>query len=110
MKKVYNNEELRSIIGDKKDVEDTLKILALLANPTRFKMAYLLSKEEMCNRDLEKILDVEQTLISHYLNDFKKLNLTKERRVGKWRYYSIEDNRLMDIFRAIKIKETGKTV
>ncbi len=110
VKKAYNNEELRSIIGDKRDVENTLKILALLANPTRFKMAYLLSHGELCNKDLERILDVEQTLISHYLKDFKNLNLTKERRAGKWRYYSIEDSRIMDILNLIKIKEIGKAV
>jgi len=110
MKKADNNEELRSIIGDKKDVENTLKILSLLANPTRFKMAYLLSQGELCNKDLEKILDVEQTLISHYLKDFKNMNLTKERRVGKWRYYSIDDSRIMDILNLIKTKEIGKAV
>lgn len=102
--------ELSSTISDKRDIEDTLKILALLANPTRFKMAYLLSQGELCNKDLEKILDVEQTLISHYLKDFKNLNLTKERRSGKWRYYSIEDSRIMDILNVIKIREIGKAV
>jgi ArsR family transcriptional regulator len=96
-------------LGDKLDVGDTLKILSLLANPTRFKMAYLLTKGELCNRDLERILNVEQTLISHYLKDFKKLNLTQERRVGKWRYYSIGDSRITDIFNVIKIEETSKT-
>ena len=103
-------DELDVTLGDKKDIGATLKILSLLANPTRFKMAYLLSKEEMCNRDLEKILDVEQTLISHYLRDFKELKLTEERREGKWRYYSIEDPRILDIFKAVKISKLDRIV
>jgi DNA-binding transcriptional ArsR family regulator len=108
-KNADNHKELMSFIGDKKDIDDTLKILALLANPTRFKMAYLLSNEELCNKDIEKILNVEQTLVSHYLKDFKELNLANERRVGKWRYYSIKDTRIQDIFNAINITKTGKT-
>ncbi len=107
---IKNIDELGMTLKDKKDIGDTLKILSLLANPTRFKMAYLLSKEEMCNRDLEKILDVEQTLVSHYLRDFKELKLTEERREGKWRYYSINDHRIMDIFKAVKLSELDRIV
>ncbi|MFQ6136404.1 MAG: ArsR/SmtB family transcription factor [Candidatus Hydrothermarchaeales archaeon] len=106
--KSISDEITKSIKAHEKDLDEALKILTLLANPTRLKMAYLLSQKELCTTDLERILNAEQTLISHHLKDFKKLNLTRERREGKWRYYSIKDKKLRDIFRAIEIEGTKK--
>ncbi|MFV2040614.1 MAG: ArsR/SmtB family transcription factor [Candidatus Hydrothermarchaeales archaeon] len=88
---------------NEKDLEGALKLISLLSNPTRLKMAFLLSKEELCINDLNHILGVEQTLISHYMRAFKDLNLTRERRDGRKRYYTIEDNRMQDFLSAIRI-------
>ena len=88
---------------NEKDLEGALKLISLLSNPTRLKMAFLLSKEELCINDLNRILGVEQTLISHYMRAFKDMNLTRERREGRKRYYTIEDSRLQDFLSAIRI-------
>ncbi|MFQ6137366.1 MAG: ArsR/SmtB family transcription factor, partial [Candidatus Hydrothermarchaeales archaeon] len=82
------------ILKNEEKLDDALEIVKLLANPTRLKIAFLLSKNELCTCDLEKILDKEQTLISHYIRAFKDLDLLDERRDGKWRYYSINGQKL----------------
>jgi DNA-binding transcriptional ArsR family regulator len=98
------SEEARQILfQNEKDLERALKLITLLSNPTRLKMAFLLCKQELCVNDLERILGVEQTLVSHYMRDFKDLNLTKERKEGKWRFYSIDDKKIQDFFKGVRI-------
>ncbi len=91
------------LLKGERNLENALELIKLLSNPTRFKMAYLLCKRELCTNDLERILGVEQTLVSHHLRAFKEMNLTKERREGRWRFYSIGDRKIQDFFRAIRI-------
>ncbi len=91
------------LLKNEKDLENALKLINLLSNPIRLKMAYVLCKQELCVNDLERILGVEQTLVSHYIRSFKDLNLTKERKEGRWRFYSIDDKKIQDFFKAIKI-------
>jgi DNA-binding transcriptional ArsR family regulator len=102
--KEHLSSEFRDLLlKGEKDLERALKLINLLSNPTRLKMAYLLCNKELCTNDLERILNVEQTLISHHLRAFKDLKLTKERREGRWRFYSIKDKKILDLFRAVKI-------
>jgi DNA-binding transcriptional ArsR family regulator len=99
----FSEEAKKLLLQNEKDLERALNLIALLSNPTRLKMAFLLSKKELCVNDLERVLGVEQTLISHYMRAFKDLKLTKERREGRLRFYSIDDKKIQDLFRAIKI-------
>ena len=80
-----------------------LEIFKLLSNPIRLKIALLLSDgEELCTCDLEKILGCEQTLISHHMRPFKDLDLVTERRDGKWKHYSLKDERVKKILEAVR--------
>lgn len=83
-----------------KDIEEALRMLGLLSNPLRLKIALLLSAQEMCTCHLEETLGAEQTLISHHLRLFKDLDLLHERRKGKWRFYSLKDSRVKDILKS----------
>lgn len=87
-------------------LDDALEIVKLLANPTRLKIAFLLSKEELCTCDLEKILNKEQTLISHYIRAFKNLDLIEERRKGKWKYYSITKTKINGLINVLTANES----
>jgi DNA-binding transcriptional ArsR family regulator len=80
-----------------------IKIFKLLSNPIRLKIALLLSDgEELCTCDLERILECEQTLISHHMKPFKELDLVAERREGKWKHYTLKDERVKKILEIIK--------
>jgi len=88
-------------------IEEASEILGLLSNPLRLKIALLLSTMELCTCHLEKLLNVEQSLISHHLREFKDLSLLCERRVGRWRYYSIRDERIMHVLRSVGLEKRG---
>ena len=51
--------------------------------------------------NLESPLKAEQSLISHHLREFKDLALLNEKRIGRWRYYSLKDGRLKQMLCSI---------
>lgn len=80
-----------------------LEIFKLLSNPIRLKIALLLSGGgELCTCDLERILECEQTLISHHMRPFKELGLVTERRDGKWKRYSLKDEWVKKMLKAME--------
>lgn len=80
-----------------------IEIFRLLSNPIRLKIAMLLSDgRELCTCDLERILECEQTLISHHMRPFKELGSVTERRDGKWKHYSLKDERVKKILETVR--------
>jgi len=64
-------------------------LLKALANETRLKMLRLLSKREMCVCELTVALDLTQPTASHHLNILENMGLIKDRKEGKWVFYSV---------------------
>lgn len=97
-----NREKLERFLKGQ-DIGQRPEIFKLLSNPIRLKIALLLSQdEELCTCDLEEILGCEQTLISHHMRPFKALDLVTERRDGKWKHYTLKDERVKKILEIIK--------
>jgi len=67
--------------------EDLIGFLKALSNPLRLKMLKLLKNNWLCVCLISKILDQDQTLISHHLRTLKSLGLIQERREGKMHFY-----------------------
>ena len=82
---------------------ETFKILG---DPTRIKIAFALSREELCVCDIANLLGVSQSAVSHSLRTLRQLKLVKFRKEGKIAYYTLDDehiNNLLDIgFRHIE--------
>lgn len=70
---------------------ETFKILG---DPTRIKIAFALSKEELCVCDVANLLGVSQSAVSHSLRTLRQMNLVKFRREGKATYYSLDDEHI----------------
>jgi len=97
-----NRKKLEKILKGQ-NVGQQVEIFKLLSNPIRLKIAILLSHgEELCTCDLEELLGCEQTLISHHMKPFKELDLVTERRDGKWKHYTLKDERVKKILEIIK--------
>lgn len=76
---------------------ETFKILG---DPTRIKIAFAVSKEELCVCDIANLLGVSQSAISHSLRTLRQMKLVKFRKEGKIAYYSLDDehiNNLLDV-------------
>ena len=70
----------------------------LLGDPTRVRITFALSKEELCVCDLANLLGVSQSAVSHSLRSLRQMKLVKFRREGKIAYYSIDDEHISLLF------------
>jgi len=77
--------------GDPDFVERQSRLLKALANETRLKMLKLLSLREMCVCELTVALDLTQPTASHHLNILQTVGLVKDRKEGKWVFYSVAE-------------------
>ena len=81
--------------------DDTLYRLAdlfkVFGDPTRIRILYALSVEELCVQDIADRLSMTQSAISHQLRILKQNKLVKSRREGKSIFYSLADGHVSTI-------------
>ena len=70
-----------------------------LADPTRARMLYALTKGPLCVRDLAIVAGVSESAVSHQLRFLRTRRLVKSRRDGTVIYYSVDDQHVAALFR-----------
>lgn len=65
-----------------------------LGDPTRIRIAFALSREELCVCDLANLLRVSQSVVSHSLRVLREMQLVKFRKEGKIAYYTLDDEHI----------------
>ena len=83
-------------VDDKKLVQ-LADLYKVFGDPTRIRILYVLSRQEMCVQDIADTLDMTQSAISHQLRILKQNSLVKFRRDGKTIYYSLADTHVATI-------------
>ncbi len=77
---------------------DAVQLLAetfrVLGDPTRVKIVFALSKEELCVCDLATIVGASQSAVSHSLRALRQMELVRYRKQGKIAYYSLDDEHI----------------
>ena len=68
-------------------MEKFIKIFKALSNDTRLTIFLLLLKEELCVCELVRILNLEQSRISHALKTLKEASLVNSKREKNWIIY-----------------------
>ncbi|MGC8736004.1 MAG: ArsR/SmtB family transcription factor [Dissulfurimicrobium sp.] len=68
-----------------------MKILKALSDETRLRIIKLLEDGEHCVCDIVAALDMVQPKVSFHLGVLKEAGLIKDRKDGKWSYYSLND-------------------
>ena len=109
MNKYHDVCEIRSV--DKKKVRSVMKSMltddeainlsetfSVLADPTRTKIIYALSNEELCVCDIASILGMSVSAISHQLRILRNMRLVKFRKDAKMVYYSLDDAHITTLF------------
>ena len=86
---------LASEVADEDLVDQKSRLLKALANETRLKMLRLLSKRGMCVCELTVALDMTQPTASHHLNILENMRLIKDRKDGRWVFYSVANRELV---------------
>ena len=95
-----DEEKVKSVRRSMKSAEavaalaETFKILG---DPTRIKIAFALSKEELCVCDIANLLGVSQSAVSHSLRTLRQMKIVKFRKEGKTAYYSLDDEHIASL-------------
>ena len=68
-----------------------------LSDETRLEIIQLLSGGERCVCDLTDALDAAQSRLSFHLKTLRDAGIVNDRRVGRWIYYSLNRDTLIEI-------------
>lgn len=80
------------------EVLSLAEIFKALGDPTRIRILHALSLEELCVCDLAKVLEMNQSAISHQLRVLRNLRVVKYRKEGKMVFYSLDDDHIINLF------------
>ena len=86
---------LASQLADEELIDMKTRLLKSLANETRLKMLRLLNEREMCVCEVTVALDLTQPTASHHLNILENMRLIRDRKEGKWVFYSVSRPKLV---------------
>lgn len=73
------------------------ELLKAVGDSTRMRLLLALSIGELCVCDLQAVLDMSQSAVSHQLKVLRKARLVKYRRQGKMAYYSLYDEHVEEL-------------
>jgi len=78
-------------------MEELAEVFSALGDPTRVKIVYALSQEEMCVCDLAALVGLSLQAVSYHLRLLRALRLVKYRRQGRRVFYSLDDEHVTAI-------------
>lgn len=70
---------------------ETFKVLG---DPTRLRIVFALSRDELCVCDLAASLGVSQSVVSHSLQALRQMRLVRYRKEGRIAYYTLDDDHI----------------
>ena len=79
------------------------KVFKALADETRLRILRLLAIREMCVCEVMAALDLTQPTASHHLGILENAGLVKDRKDGKWVFYSLPDPVLVRRFLQLNV-------
>ena len=72
-------------------------IFSAMGDPTRLMILFYLADGELCVCELETLLGMSQSAVSHQLRVLRNLRLAKHRKEGKLVYYSLDDRHIKEM-------------
>jgi len=98
--------ELRRIVDEVAEVgiaDKQSRFFKALADETRVRILKLLEVREMCVCEIMVALSLTQPTASHHLGIMENVGLLKDRKEGKWVFYSIADSQLIENMRKLNL-------
>ena len=90
----------KSMLADDKITKLT-DIFSVLADSTRTKILFTLSKGELCVCDMSHVLGLSISAVSHQLRMLRNLGLVKYRSEGKMAFYSLADKHSISLIEKV---------
>jgi len=100
------SDELRELADKNLSLENSearSKVFKALSDPIRLRILGLLSSREMCVCEVMVALDLTQPTASHHLRILENVALVKDRKEGKWVFYSIAKPDFFEGIRKLEI-------
>ncbi|VEP16846.1 Transcriptional repressor SmtB homolog (fragment) [Hyella patelloides LEGE 07179] len=72
-----------------------------MADPHRLKLLSALVKAELCVCDLAAVVKMSESAVSHQLRLLRNLHLVKYRREGRNVYYSLANDRIVNLYQEV---------
>lgn len=99
---IYVNREKVLSVQERMKPETTIQRLAetfrVLGDPTRVKILFALSQEELCVCDIANLLGTTNSAVSHQLRVLRNMRLVRYRKDGKMAFYSLDDDHIRNLF------------
>ncbi|UPW02094.1 metalloregulator ArsR/SmtB family transcription factor [Halorussus gelatinilyticus] len=83
-------DELESLADAALGSDEVRPVFAVLGNETRYRLARVLAaaEDDLCVCELEPLVEVSESAVSHALSDLVDAGLATRRKDGNWRYYA----------------------
>lgn len=78
-------------------IQRAAELFATMGDPTRVKIIYALSREELCVCDIAAIVGASDSAVSHQLRVLRNMRLVKYRKEGKMAYYCLGDDHVKEL-------------
>ncbi|MGB2630023.1 MAG: metalloregulator ArsR/SmtB family transcription factor [Candidatus Omnitrophota bacterium] len=91
--------EIQKQMKSQEIVDKLSRTFSVLGDPTRTKLIFALSKEELCVAELSQILGMSHSAISHQLRALKDLDLVRCCKKGRKAFYSLNDKHIENLFK-----------
>jgi len=89
-------QEIAERIADVQTADKQSRLFKALADETRLRILKLLGIREMCVCEVMVALGLTQPTASHHLGILENVGLVKDRKEGKWVFYSIANPKLIE--------------
>lgn len=90
------------------EMKDVVRIFKTLSEPSKVRILSILNKHKILSvGNIEKLLNMEISLVSHHLSKLKDLGFVKSKKEGRHVFYSIEDDCVIDILRRARDHVAG---
>ena len=78
------------------------ELFGVLGDSTRIEVINALSDDELCICEIALALGKSQSLVSHQLRALRHLNLVKVKKEGRNRYYSLNNDHILNLLNECK--------
>ena len=78
-------------------LEGIVSFFSAFSDPTRVRILSALAVADMCVTDISRVLDLNQTTVSHQLRYMKNLGIVKSERQGKIIFYRLTSDAVNDV-------------
>ncbi len=92
-------ETIKKTMPDTEQINDLSNLFKVLGDPTRSKILYTLTDNELNVTDICLCVGMNKSAVSHQLRILRDVKLVKSRKDGKEVYYSFDDDHITTIFK-----------